>query len=204
MTATGNSVLAALGVISATTARGKARRDAARNTWLRIRSDAFAVRFVLRCGKLSHAARYRLVDDHRDVLCSDIPASEGRLRGPILALAWWLKFALQAFPTAAFVCKSDSDVFLHLPDLILHMRAMLATDATRAGSAYFGNFGWFSLVHRVTSAEKPGVRRHAASTAFRTTHGATCAVPYVYVCSLRLQKFAFRGFAPDFLMAIRS
>ena len=32
----------------------------------------------------------------------------GRMRGPILALAFWLRHALRAYPSAAFVCKADA------------------------------------------------------------------------------------------------
>ena len=93
--------LAALGVISASTARGETRRAAARETWLRLQTEAIVTRFVLRCGNLSSKRRAQL--EAPDVVCSDIDANEGRTRGPILALAWWLRYTLLSFPTVAFI-----------------------------------------------------------------------------------------------------
>lgn len=109
----------ALGVISATTPTGRRRRAAARDSWLRyVPETSFAIRFVLRCGGLTSVARSQLraEDDERRVICADdsIRAREGRHRGPLLALAWWLQHALMAFPSAMFIAKSDSDVFLML------------------------------------------------------------------------------------------
>ena len=161
--AAGPSTIAALGIISATTSRGATRRDAARSTWLRLGTGGFAVRFILRCGKLSASNRASLqAKEGDDVVCIDeIPYDEGRLRGPILSLAWWFAHALEQFPTAKFVCKSDSDVFLNLPDLTLHLEAALAHNATTAQYAYYGNFGFFSLVDRAGL----GPRRHVVRSA---------------------------------------
>ena len=79
--------IAALGVISASTPKGFARRAAARDTWMRLSTDNIAVRFVLRCGNLSDTARKELEGPYNDVVCiNTISAEEGRLRGPILAL----------------------------------------------------------------------------------------------------------------------
>ena len=139
----------ALGVISASTPVGSRRRAAARDSWLRLApATAFAVRFILRCGGLSAVRRTQLVQEDADgrVLCADqsISALEGRERGPLLALAWWMRHALTAFPSAMFIAKSDSDVFLHLPDIELQLRAI--PNAT-APFAWHGCFGFFSLVH---------------------------------------------------------
>ena len=87
-----------------------ARRAAARDTWMRLSTDNIAVRFVLRCGNLSDTARKELEGPYNDVVCiNTISAEEGRLRGPILALAWWLEHAPILFPPIQFVCKADAD-----------------------------------------------------------------------------------------------
>merc|ERR1711965_791180 len=110
--------IAALGIVSAPSTRGLARRAAIRDTWpggIRDSAD-FVVRFVLRCGPpLSDLLRKRLQQEPSVVCANEVSSSETRLRGPIYALAWWLRYALKNWPAARFVCKADSDTWLVLP-----------------------------------------------------------------------------------------
>ena len=128
------SPLIALGVLSGTSAgrdataqRFKQRRDLVRSTWMQLvqtggmARSGIAVRFVLRCGGLPATSPVR---SEADVLCADdISASESRMRGPILALHWWLQHALVAYPNTPFLCKSDDDVFLYMADIAAHLRS---------------------------------------------------------------------------------
>ena len=139
--------IGALGIVSAPSARGVARRAAIRDSWPHILHPAFVVKFVLRCGGLAGVTHSTLMQE-AGVICADsVSASETRLRGPILALAWWLRFALAQWPYCRFICKADSDTWLVLPDLHHQLAGIIAHDRKDAGRfAYYGSFGFFSLV----------------------------------------------------------
>lgn len=155
--------LVALGVLSGTSAAGLensvqarfiTRRQLVRTTWMRHDNverggrtrRSVVARFVLRCGGLeaSHPVR-----SEPDVLCSPIPAQESRLRGPILALHFWLGYALEAYPAARFICKSDDDVYLHVPDIEAHLRSI---PLSRAPHAYYGDFNFYHVLERPATA----------------------------------------------------
>eukprot|EP00966_Prymnesium_polylepis_P298762 6904054-Prymnesium_polylepis.2 len=59
-----------------------------------------------------------------------------------------MRRALHTYPSISFVAKADSDVYLHLPDLALQLRAVLTFDSTLARRSLYGNLGYFSLVQR--------------------------------------------------------
>lgn len=151
-------ILLALGILSSaqeklvaqrfgeTTGRFARRRHVIRTSWLRAASSANAsirAHFVLRCGGLASATFAALATENAsasDLLCASVPASDGRVRGPLLALWWWLQYAYRVYPHARFVGKADDDVFVHLPDATRLLRAVppsLAPNALLGVIMYF-------------------------------------------------------------------
>lgn len=127
----------AIGVLS--TIGFEQRRAAVRESWMTFRSPTtVTIEFVLRCGGLP--ARHALRRE-ADVLCSPVPHTEGRLRGPLLAMLWWFEYAANS--NASFIAKADDDVYVHVPDLLRIFRA-IPPDV--ASLAYFGFHGFYSLV----------------------------------------------------------
>lgn len=99
--------LTAIGVLSGTSSDGPKyarRREAVRQTWAGSPPAGVEVEFVLRCGGLPSDAPERL---ENRVLCTRVAASEGRRRGPILALMAWLDHAPRAYPDATFIGKAS-------------------------------------------------------------------------------------------------
>lgn len=144
----------AVGVLSgtslkadATARRFKERRDLVRQTWLqssRRASSSSVVHFVLRCGGLPSDHSVRM---EPDVVCAnDIAAAETRMRGPILALHWWIRYALLTYPNVPFIGKSDDDVFLYLADIETHLRSIPAESAPHA---YYGAINFYHVHERV-------------------------------------------------------
>ena len=74
---------------------------------------------------------------YRDILRVDVPWNETRMRGPVLTLASWLRYAATRLPSVRFVAKVDDDSYLHAPGLARppHARETAAPAATntRAG-----------------------------------------------------------------------
>ena len=132
------NVTLAIGVLSAI--GFERRREAVRDSWMRFRSPSVAVRFVVRCGGLP---AHHTLRREAHVLCSPVPHTEGRLRGPILALLWWFEFASDC--GAKFISKADDDVFVHIPDLLAMLQAI---PQARAPQAYLGFHGFYSLIVR--------------------------------------------------------
>ena len=119
--------IAALGIVSAPSLRGRHRRSAIRDTWpLFDNVIAFIVRFVVRCEGLNASSRTAILHEPRTVCAGSVSARETRLRGPILALAWWLRHALSHWPDVTFICKADSDTWLVLPDIAHHLESVVA------------------------------------------------------------------------------
>lgn len=175
---------AALGILSAASARGSARRAAIRDSWPLLDSTvSVVVRFVLRCGNMSFEQRNDVLSEGNNMLCADsIAFRESRMRGPLLALAFWMRHALGQWPNVRFVCKADSDTWIVLPDVELHLRSIIQHDVSHGGSyAYYGCFGFFSLVDIDASAGGPGDGIH----------------------DIRPSLYAHRGFAPRFELALR-
>ena len=132
------------------------RREAIRASWLRFRGPWLAT-FVLRCGGMDDASAQATIrkaakaltsemQRHNDTLCTPLPASEGRLRGPVQALHWWVRHAIVACPSCRWIAKADDDTFVHVPDVLrYHLSAMPVEGAAHA---YFGYSGYYSLVER--------------------------------------------------------
>ena len=134
----------ALGILSSLgDARFKLRRTVLRDSWLRFPNSRVSVqaRFVVRCGQhqepvtLWHTVA-RAENTSGDMLCASAPTSDGRLRGPIIALVWWLRHATVAFPMAAFYGKCDDDVYLHLPSVENMLRGVPLALASQAYVGY--------------------------------------------------------------------
>jgi hypothetical protein len=118
----------ALGILSSASSDGKGttdrffrRRHVIRSSWLQYANVGATVRahFVLRCGGLgAESARAVRTENSSagDLLCAPVPAADGRMRGPVLSLYFWLCHARAAYPRARFVGKADDDVYLHMPD----------------------------------------------------------------------------------------
>jgi len=143
ITTKGAAVLA-LGILSSLSdARFKLRRTVLRDSWLRFPNSRVSVqaRFVVRCGQHQepvtpwHAVA-RAENTSGDMLCAAAPTSDGRLRGPIIALVWWLRHATVAFPMAAFYGKCDDDVYLHLPSVENMLRGVPLALASQAYVGY--------------------------------------------------------------------
>ena len=64
------------------------------------------------------------------MLCTPLPVSEGRLRGPVMALHWWFRHATAQCVTCKYVGKADDDVYIHLPD-VLRLWDSLLSDSRR-------------------------------------------------------------------------
>ena len=71
------------------------------------------------------------------------------MRGPILALHWWMRYALAAYPSTPYICKSDDDVFLYLSDIMAHLRS-IPTESV--AYAYYGAFNFYHVHERRASA----------------------------------------------------
>ena len=129
-----------------TTGRFARRRHVIRTSWLQptvVFNASIRAHFVLRCGGLAPATVAAIATENAsasDLLCASVPASDGRVRGPLLALWWWLRYAYHAYPHAQFVGKADDDVFVHLPDAEQLLRAIppsLAPNALLGVIMYF-------------------------------------------------------------------
>lgn len=165
----------ALGVLSGNAPAHARRRMAIRDSWLQFARHALTVRFVVRCNDSATATT--LHDEVQqyptDMLC--LPLAEGcrsagcRTRGTILALVYWLRYALTAFPTAQMIAKvslltikyyccslpaylcvaaalvrfqADDDVFLFTPDLEAHWSSI---PVQLRSFAYYGSIKYFHM-----------------------------------------------------------
>ena len=146
----------AVGILSAILPRvHPARRAAIRAGWLRFpeASSSVLARFVLRCGlddatapaelRLALTALRNESTQAGDVVCSPLAAAEGRMRGPVMALVWWLRHAIKACKSCRFVAKADDDVYVHLHDMGAHLAAI---PSEAANLAYYGYVGYYSIV----------------------------------------------------------
>lgn len=98
-------------------------RDAIRSTWL-LQGDQYGLssRFVLRGNGSTVLDEAR---EHGDmVLLDDLPALMPRTLGPLALLLPWMKYALRSWPYVELIGKADDDVWLRMPALATHLRAV--------------------------------------------------------------------------------
>ena len=142
----------ALGILSsaagAKAAQFARRRATIRSSWLTspVALRSVTTRFVLRCGgdESLHVRTSTQLENRTngDLLCADVPASDGRKRGPVRALWWWMRYAHHAFAGARFLGKADDDVYIHLADA---EALLLDIERSNAGLAYVGAFHYVQL-----------------------------------------------------------
>ena len=133
------SASAAIGVLSAPSA--SARRAAARTTWLldiAVRSGDLAVRFVLggRSSPVPGCAEAAALEAtlHKDVVVVD--TSDCRIWHSAAKVHAWFKHALDAFPQAEWLGKSEDDT-LPWPSAVLADLVQLSADVE-----YYGVMAW--------------------------------------------------------------
>jgi hypothetical protein len=108
------------------------RRMAQRLTWMRSpevgqsgEAPICSV-FVVRSGGAPPWAAAALERENRafaDVLPAlTIAWNESRVRGPMLCLSWWLRYAATHLRHARFVGKADDDTYLHVPGVAALLR----------------------------------------------------------------------------------
>ena len=127
-------LLLAVGIIS--TPQFHHRRTLLRHSWLRSdnvgreHNKAICASFVVRAGGIQGSTATDLRREatvHKDVLLvRSIPWNEGRVRGPVLSLAWWLRFAHSRM-APQFIGKVDDDTHLNTPDLETLLRLVATT-----------------------------------------------------------------------------
>jgi hypothetical protein len=142
-------------------------RDAIRRTWLPL-GDQYGLssRFVLR-GNGSRALDE--AREHRDmVLFDDLPALMPRAPGPLALLLPWMNYALRTWPHAELIGKADDDVWLRIPALATHLRAVRGA---LAGSHGINEFYWGVMEASFWAVTKTALRGWAWSL---PTHGRVC------------------------------
>ena len=176
----------AVGVLSGSSERFLRRRTVLRAAWLQTTTKTMIVRFVLRCG--TTALTSLQAADRGDTLCAPVASEKnGRLRGPLLALVWWLEHALTYEPR--FVCKADDDVYLHLPDLEKHL---LEIPASSAPFAWVGRILYIQLAtsdinrtytfHHFSETAMQARRKHPPELCAGLSNVSVCAGPLPFAC----------------------
>jgi len=176
----------AVGVLSGSSERFSRRRKVLRAAWLQTTPKTMIVRFVLRCG--TTALTSLQAADRGDTLCAPVASEKnGRLRGPLLALVWWLEHALTYEPR--FVCKADDDVYLHLPDLEKHL---LEIPAAAAPFAWVGRILYIQLAtsdinrtytfHHFSETAMQARRKHPPELCAGLSNVSVCAGPLPFAC----------------------
>lgn len=176
----------AIGVLSGSSERFSRRRTVLRAAWLQTTPKTMIVRFVLRCG--TTALTSLQAADRGDTLCAPVASEKnGRLRGPLLALVWWLEHALTYEPR--FVCKADDDVYLHLPDLEKHL---LEIPAAAAPFAWVGRILYIQLAtsdinrtytfHHFSETAMQARRKHPPELCAGLSNVSVCAGPLPFAC----------------------
>lgn len=102
--------------------------------------------FVVRAANAPERLQRRLdaeAQRHDDLLrVTSIPWNETRLRGPVLSLAAWLRFAASRLSLARFVAKVDDDSYLHAPDLAVMLQQV--AQELPLSHVYIGSMTWYS------------------------------------------------------------
>ena len=127
----GGALLAAIGIISAP--EFQQRRDAIRATWLASTPDRLVAKFVVRSRLCNSTRRWAAatVEVREDVLpVTTVCREEPRSRGVVLTIHAWLQHAAKAYTEAAFIVRTDDDVWIDLVSLQLYLGVVAAHGAT--------------------------------------------------------------------------
>jgi len=168
---TPSTPIAALGVLSA--GKYSSRREAIRRTWLsddysEVATGVVVARFVV-------AVNQTRGDDavaaeqtrHRDMLL--LPTTVlSRSWSPLLTTFRWYALAARTVPfcNATFVAKLDDDVYVHVPELALHLRTLARTGKRHI---YYGKFYFAMYMPPLYLHSAGALTRQAAS---KSGHGA--------------------------------
>ena len=133
----------AVGIL--TTPDNTVRRTIARESWVReAGASGLYVRFLLRAGGLPATVRLGLGNEqrrHADMLFLNVPASEHRLRGRILALRGWLRLARLVCPVCQWIAKADDDTHL-VPSSLVSALDTVVAKLGRSTPVLAGHFQW--------------------------------------------------------------
>ena len=140
--------LLAIGVISAP--QFLERRLALRSSWMLSpnvgASRVVEVRFVVRMEEapaaLAEALRAENDTFSGDVLGVSVAWNASRVKGPLLSLAAWLRFAARRLGHIQFIAKADDDLYIHTRDLE-HLLRSLHAAAPAPSRLYLGSMSWF-------------------------------------------------------------
>jgi len=140
--------LLAIGVISAP--QFLERRLALRSSWMLSPnvgpSRVVEVRFVVRMEEapaaLAEALRAENDTFSGDVLGVSVAWNASRVKGPLLSLAAWLRFAARRLRHIQFIAKADDDLYIHTRDLE-HLLRSLHAAAPAPSRLYLGSMSWF-------------------------------------------------------------
>ena len=148
--------LLAIGIISPPEFEN--RRLGVRESWMRYPNvgQSFDVRFVLRTGGAPTALARALEREnatYRDILGVNVAWNETRLRGPVLTLAAWLRYADDAYPSARYIAKMDDDAYLQTMEFERMLNVLHQQDPTASSHMYLGVLTWYVYIfptHRHT------------------------------------------------------
>ncbi|XP_026580170.1 beta-1,3-galactosyltransferase 4-like [Pseudonaja textilis] len=134
-----------------------ARRSAVRRSWGSAReAGGLTVRTVFALGLPREAsvqeALEREAAEHGDLLQGRFADTYGNLTLKTLAMLGW---AASRCPGARFVLKADDDVFVNLPGLARHLRALQEEEPGGTPAVYLGRLHW-----RVAPDRDPGSRHY--------------------------------------------
>jgi hypothetical protein len=142
----------AMGIVSAP--EYLERRTSCRVSWLtwpNVGHDrALSVHFVVRALHAPPQVDALLTQEHRrygDVLRVDVPWNETRLRGPVMSVAAWFRYAVKHL-SAKLVAKLDDDAYVHTPGLEGVIREALHA-APAPERIYMGAMSWFHWYPRI-------------------------------------------------------
>ena len=125
------------------------RRNAARQTWMRLQSvgRTLHVRFVLRVPTVGGTSALRTArlerNIHKDVLIVRVsPGVIDALHGRLLTLHLWLQRAVVLFRRCAWICKADDDAYIVVPSYAQQLGLMSRALSPHNRSIIHGLLGW--------------------------------------------------------------